>query len=358
MLINYFPLNSFHKRSKYIARYLRNMLPRKIPVPITEKRLDITIIGTPNSGKSTLLNCLINNRLAACNRKSHTTRNKILGVYNHRNIQLAFYDTPGFIGLTNSMKKDERILRDLAVEATFQSDVVIILVDAVKRITPQYENTFAEMAKIALEQSSQELILVLNKVDLVIEKYDLLDTTRKLVSIINGVKLGPERAKEACLDTTTFMISASENDGVIDIKNYLSSLAIRKPWVIPKGKGITDMTIQERVEELVLEVLMNHTHDEIPYIADIDCCSITDINSNRVKIDVNIYVDSGAQQKIIIGAKGRTLVKVRQEVVVALEVLFKKDVILFLWVKHRGEEGKSDSSAENFNSSSIETKNM
>ena len=62
------------------------------------------------------------------------------------------------------------------------------------------------------------------------------------------------------------MISACENDGVIDLKNYLLSLAPTRNWAIPRGEGQTDLTKEERVEEMILEKLMIHTQDEIPYI--------------------------------------------------------------------------------------------
>ena len=75
----------------------------------------------------------------------------------------------------------------------------MIVVDSVKRRTPYDLDTFAEMVKIALDEARIEIILVLNKIDLLEEKCELLEITRALVSLINGVKLGPERASEASL---------------------------------------------------------------------------------------------------------------------------------------------------------------
>ena len=68
---------------------------KSLPIPNFEKRLDIVILGHTNVGKSVLLNTLVNSKIAATSRKRNTTRMEILGVYNHRNVQLAFYDTPG-----------------------------------------------------------------------------------------------------------------------------------------------------------------------------------------------------------------------------------------------------------------------
>jgi GTP-binding protein Era len=186
--------------------------------------------------------------------------------------------------------------------------------------------------RIGLEKSKIELILILNKVDLVEPKEILLEVTREYVSLINGIKLGPEKAHLAQLDTTVFMISSLHNDGVIDIKNYLISIAPMRPWIIDKKQGITDMSDEDRVEEMVLEALMENTHDEIPYIADINCKSIKQIHENQLRIEVDIAVESNSQQKIIIGQQGRTLVSIRQSAVEQLEKIFKKEIILFLWI--------------------------
>ena len=251
-----------------------------MPVPSMEKRLDIAILGSPNAGKSVLLNTLIKEKLAACSHKKHTTRSQILGVFNHRNVQLVFYDTPGFVRSAEAVKHDTKALRDIAIDATTDIDIVLIVVDAAKQLGIKQQDAFAEMVKVALNAAKLEIILVLNKVDLVNPKVELLDTTRKLVSLINGVKLGKEKAHLAVLDTTTFMISATENDGVIDIKNYLISLAQPKSWLINKSQGFTDLTMGERVEEIVLEMLLKNTHEEIPYVCDVVCTSINDTRSS------------------------------------------------------------------------------
>jgi GTPase Era involved in 16S rRNA processing len=90
---------------------------------------------------------------------------------------------------------------------------------------------------------------------------------------------------------------------------------------------------------MVLEKLLENCHDEIPYVADIMCRDITNINSKLVRIDVDIKVDTEHQKKIVIGHQGRTLVKIRQATVLNLETSLFKDrtVILQLWIKLRDE---------------------
>lgn len=328
---------------KVLRRHARFVPAKSLPVPSSEKRLDIVFLGYPNAGKSSLLNTLIETKLAATTRKRNTTRGEILGVFNHRNVQLAFYDTPGFVRRADAEQDSIMQLRNIAAAAALKADVVLLVVDAnVEVTTGRYQDTFAEMVQIASDNAKTELILVLNKVDLVIPKTKLLDTTFKLVSLINGVKLGPEGAKSAKLDTTTFMISATEDDGVIDLKNYLIAISKPKKWVIPKAKDktvnkVTNLSEEERVQEIVLEMLMENTHDEIPYIAGIDCRSIQDLTSSRCRIDVDILVDSKRQQKIVVGHQGRTLLKLRSTSSSALEKILGKEVILFLNIVVRDE---------------------
>jgi len=321
---------------------LRTRAAPRLPSPRMEKRLDVAILGPPNAGKSVLLNTLVRTKLAATSRKRHTTRREILGVFNHRNVQLAFYDTPGYVRRAEASTSDDKVLRSFSLTTVRKADVVLLVMDAARDLTtPAMQDTFAELVRLAMEHAAIEVILVLNKVDLVVPKPRLLDTTRRLVSLINGVKLGPQGAEQAELDTTTFMISAIQNDGVVDLKNYLVSLARPNSWVVPKEQGSTPLSVEERVEQIVLEMLLDHTHEEIPYIADIECFSVkypssrSSSEGSQVRVDVNIFVDTGAQERIIVGHQGRTLLKIRAAAVDAIEPILGKKVLLFLWVKSR-----------------------
>ena len=246
---------------------------------------------------------------------------------------------------------------------------------------------------MALHNAKTEMVLVLNKVDLVRPKTKLLETTRQLVSLINGVKYSEEGKDEAELDTTTFMVSALHHDGIADVREYLLGIASNKPWVLPRAprpllpssssvsedeeekegedsaensigtggrhqsrkitsipssrKNVTNLTLKERVNEIVLENLLSETHEEIPYIADIRTKSIRSLTEKRIRIDVNIFVDTGAQQRIVVGHQARTLLAIRQKSVRTLEKIFGQEVILMLWVKTRMKKsGKVDKNQE------------
>ena len=218
--------------------------------------------------------------------------------------------------------------------------MVLLVVDASKRIRPQDQDTFAEMVKISRAGSKDEVILVLNKVDAVEPKGVLLDLVDAYVGLVNGVKLSPEEADKACLDTTTFMISGLQNEGVLDLKNYLISLAKPKPWLIPRGSSSpTTLTPEERVEEIVLEKLLENIHEEIPYICEIHCRPLVQTADQTLRVDVDVRVDTDGQRKIVIGQQGRNVVKIRQDAIEDLEKIFPgKHILLFLWVELKGKK--------------------
>lgn len=334
------------------SRAVRLGAKKTLPVPSFQKRLDVVIMGTPNVGKSVLLNQLVNSKIAATSRKQHTTRAEILGVFNYRNIQLAFYDTPGYVRKAEALTAQTIELNKTTAKSVKKADVVLLVVDSRHCSHIKYHDAFCEMVKLALDNAKKEIILVLNKVDLITPKSKLLEITRMMVSLINGVKLGPGKEHLAALDTTTFMVSALENDGLVDIKNYLLAISDVKPWVLEEDEGVSGVGINTRVEEMVLEQLLQFTHEEIPYIAEVECVSIKKItrDGGRLEVNVNIWVDTPGQQRIIVGAQGRTLVSVRQGAVLDLESIFKKQIILKLWVKLRNGKEVVKKGAEEFDS--------
>lgn len=354
-----FPYVESFKPSSYTfgyaqVRYIRKRRDLKMPPPPSIwKRLDCAIFGTPNVGKSVLLNALVKQKIAATNRKRHTTRGEILGVFNHRQTQLVFYDTPGYISKRDAMKQEFKTLRETSTNSVEKADVVLLVVDAARVLSPKQQYIFSEMVRIGLHHMKKELILVLNKVDLVEPKSKLLEITRQLVSIINGAKLGEEKSHLAKLDTTTFMISALNNDGVLDLKNYLMQTAEPKPWLLAKEKNgqspVTTLSDEERVEEIVLEKLLDHTHEEIPYVAKVECTSIglESDNPNKMRFDVDILLENNRQVKMVVGHQARTLVKIRQSASEDLEKIYPgKTVYVYLWVKAGKKSNASPSMSE------------
>jgi ribosome biogenesis GTPase A len=121
-------VNKLGSFSRISSRAIRMKPIRPLPVPIQQKLLTIAILGVPNVGKSVILNSMVKARLAAATRKRHTTRSEILGVFNHRNVQLAFYDCPGFVPSFDALRQDMKALRSVTTAAATDVDVVLIVV--------------------------------------------------------------------------------------------------------------------------------------------------------------------------------------------------------------------------------------
>lgn len=130
--------------------------------------------------------------------------------------------------LSQGLTRDEMELGQVARGALDRAELCLVVMDAAKNFSTTEEATFTDLVRSALQAKCQELVLVLNKVDLVHPKTDLLDRTIELVQIINREK-GREETDDT-FDTTTFMVSALQNDGVLDLKNYLLGEAKPAPW--------------------------------------------------------------------------------------------------------------------------------
>lgn len=136
--------------SREVRTVRKAIKPDKAPKLNFEKRLDVVIMGSPNAGKSVLLNNMVKCKLAATSRKRNTTQREILGVYNHRHVQLVFYDTPGYEFSPKSQVKKRRSieLSEVVVQVTEKADVVLLVVDAEKKLDERVMLNFAEMVRI------------------------------------------------------------------------------------------------------------------------------------------------------------------------------------------------------------------
>ena len=130
----------------------------------------ISIIGKPNTGKSTLINALTGVKISAVSDKPNTTRNKILGVYNSENSQIIFLDTPG---LQKSSKFLNRIMVQSSYQAIGESDIVLVLIDGSKKATINTED-------IASKIVNKKPIIAINKIDLIKKS--------KILNIVNTLK--------------------------------------------------------------------------------------------------------------------------------------------------------------------------
>ncbi len=267
----------------------------------------VSIVGRPNVGKSTLLNSIINHKVAITSNVAGTTRNLIEGIYNEEDYQIIFVDTPG---ISKPLNKLGKVLNKQAYALTKDVDLILLVVDI--------ESGIGKGDKYLMDNlldSSIPVILVINKIDKV--------SNETLILAINEYKdysfaeIVPVSAKED--DNVSHLITV--------IKKYL------KDTVKYYGnETITTSTLSFRAGELVREKLLQNTMEEIPHSITCHCTKIEE-KKDLVSIYVDIIVDKPNIKKIIIGSGGEMLKKIGILARKDLEDLVNKKVYLELYVK-------------------------
>lgn len=268
----------------------------------------VSIVGRPNVGKSTLVNTIINRKVAITSSVSGTTRNIIQGIYNDKESQIVFVDTPGIHKPINRLGK---VLNKEALALTKDVDLILFVVDVASGIGK------GDMFILDLLKSSNvPVILVLNKID-EIKEDKLLWTINEYKDIYPFVEVVP--------------ISALKNDNVNHlisvIKNYLHDDVKYFP-----DEYYTSSSIKFMVSEIVREKLLQITEDEVPHSITCYTNYYTDKGS-IVDIGVDIVVDRDSLKKIVIGKNGSRLKQVGIIARAEIEELVGKKVFLELYVK-------------------------
>ena len=268
----------------------------------------VSLIGRPNVGKSTLLNTLINQKIAITSNKPQTTRNIIQGIYNEEGYQIVFVDTPGIHKPLNRLGK---FLNKEAESFTKDVDVVLLIVDAKDGIGAGDKKIIS-----SLEGTDSNVILVLNKIDKM-SKEEILETINDYKDLYDFAEIVP--------------ISAITKDNVqvlLDvIKKYLTDT-----MRYFDNDTITTSTINFLASEFVREKIFRLTEEEIPH--SITCItSLFEEKPSIVNITVDIIVDRDSIKKIIIGKQGQLLKTIGTEARKDIEALLGKKVYLELYVK-------------------------
>ena len=268
----------------------------------------VSLIGRPNVGKSTLLNTIIDQKIAITSNKPQTTRNIIQGIYNEEGYQIIFVDTPGIHKPLNKLGK---VLNKEAQSLTKDVDAILLVVDA-------KDGLGAGDKKIieSLKDNSSPVILVLNKIDKMTEP-EIIKAINDYKDLYNFAEIVPISAIKK--DNTERLIQV--------IKKYLTD-----NMRYFDDDMITSSSVSFLASEFVREKIFRMTEEEIPH-------SITCITSkfeekkDIIEITVDIIVDRDSIKKIIIGKQGSLLKSVGIEARKDIEDMLGKKVYLELYVK-------------------------
>jgi GTPase len=272
----------------------------------------VALIGSPNAGKSTLLNALVGAKVSIVSRKVQTTRAQVRGIVLHGDAQIIFVDTPGIFA---PKRRLDRAMVDSAWGGAYDADVVCLLVDARKGLDAE---TIAILEKLA-SQTGRRRTLALNKVDTV-DRPTLLGLASK--------------ANEICPFEETFMISALNGDGVESMKARLAEMMKPGPWLYPEDQ-ISDAPLRLLAAEITREKIFERLHDELPYQMTVETDQWKNLPDGAARIEQTIYVTREGHRKIVLGEGGRTIKSIgsaaRKDIAEAAE----QKVHLFLFVKVR-----------------------
>lgn len=287
----------------------------------------VNIIGTPNVGKSTLMNALMEDRLSIITSKPQTTRHRILGIMSDEDYQIVFSDSPGLID--DPAYELQHRMNKFAYSSLEDADVILFVID----LFEQYEGD--EIIISSLKKATVPILLIINKIDL--EKNEEVDKLiEKWKCIIDFEKIIP--------------ISALNNEGIIPLKNKILDLLPEGPAYFPKDQ-LTDKPERFFVSEMIREGILQHYKQEIPYSCEVMVEEFKEEISKSgpiLRIRAVIYVDRKSQKSIIIGKGGKAIKKLGITARESIERFFNTKVFLDLYVTVKEGWRDKDRELKNF----------
>ena len=267
----------------------------------------VNIIGSPNVGKSTLMNRLVGEKLSIITSKMQTTRHRILGILNADDYQIVFSDTPGIID--PGYKLHENMMKFVS-EAIKDADVLIVMTDI-------YEST--EKLKDRVEKLSKLEIPVL----VFINKIDQSDSEKLILQVEDWKKMLPK--------AEILPISALHNMGADFILPKLVELLPEAPPYYEKDE-LTNRSTRFFISEIIREKILLQFKKEVPYSCEVVVEEYKEAE-DIVRIRANIMVSRDSQKGILIGHKGEKIKNLGIASRLDIEKFVDKKVHLELFVK-------------------------
>lgn len=269
----------------------------------------VAIVGRPNVGKSTLLNCILGEKVSITSPKPQTTRWQILGIKTVDDAQIVYIDTPGLH--REEKRAMNRYMNRIANAVIVDADVIVFMVDATSWRSED------ELVLKKLQELDRPVILAINKIDLVNDKADLLPIIDKLKDKMQFAHIIP--------------ISAMDAENTRALEQEIVRLLPEGPQLYPEDQ-LTDKSIRFQVAEIIREKLIHSTEEELPYTTTVEIEQFKE-DEKLTEIAAVIWVERQGQKVIIIGKKGARLKKVGTQARREIEKLVGTKVFLRLWVK-------------------------
>lgn len=282
----------------------------------------VNIIGSPNVGKSTLMNVLVGERLSIITSKAQTTRHRIMGIVSGEDFQVVYSDTPGV--LKPNYKLQESMM-DYVHTALTDADVILFVTDIFEDIK------IDEKVLTKIKNTSTPVLLLINKIDLA-DQHKLEDKVAYWKNEVPKAEVIP--------------VSALEKFNVNYIFDRILALMPESPGFYDKEQ-LTDKPEKFFVSEIIREKILLNYKKEIPYSVEVVVESFKE-EEKIIKIRAEIIVIRDSQKGIIIGHQGKALKKVGTEARKDIEGFFQKQVFLELFVKVNKDWRDNDTQLKRF----------
>ncbi len=270
----------------------------------------VAIVGRPNVGKSTFLNCVLGQKISITSRRPQTTRHRIHGIktYNEQT-QIVYVDTPGLH--LNAKRAMNHYMNQTAKRSMTSVDVILFMCEGT-HWTDEDESVAHQLSKLSIP-----VVLVINKLDLVNNKAALLPHITQITQTWAFDEVIP--------------ISAQAGKHVDVVENVLIKKMPESPLFFPHDQ-VTDRSERFLAAEIVREKLMRNLGDEVPYYLTVELEQFVE-ESTIINIAAVIWVEKKGQKAIVIGKHGAMLKQIGIQARADMERLFAQQVYLQLWVK-------------------------
>ena len=275
-----------------------------------KKLIKVALVGKTNAGKSTLVNSFVGEKISIINKKINTTQDLILGILNIDTTQIIFYDTPGsnFLKTSNLLQKK---IKTHIWNAIDQVNLILYIIDSSKY---NYQDIESDINKIS--EVNKSIILVFNKIDLI--------KNEKILFYINELK-------KINFIESFFNISAKYNKGITNLSNYLRTKSITQEWLY-KNDEITNKDDIFITNECTRNAILEFLHQEIPYNIKVRSLIFKYLKNHDLKVKQSIELQNERYKPIILGKKGKTIKRIRENSQNAIHKILNCKVHLYLQV--------------------------
>ena len=269
----------------------------------------VSISGRTNVGKSTLINSLIEKKIAITSRKPQTTRNRILGISTNQKSQIVYLDTPGFhTGYKRALNK---YMNKLAKHCYEEVDLVVFVVDRFKWLKEENDTLNN------LKELNKPIILAINKIDRLENKEKLLPFIKDIQQKFNFLAVVP--------------ISALRKNNLENLTDEIEKELPEGPFHFPED-SVTEFSENFFISEIIREKAINRLGDELPYRLNVGIDKV-EKKKGLITIYANIIVESSSQKGIILGKGGSMIKAIGTSARKDLEAEMKRKINLQLFVK-------------------------